>query len=103
MDNTAMPLVSDLYDRAMAYRAATIAKSYSYQKLKPRLQRVIAAIIRELLAARPQDSEPAWSNVSISRTRSSEIGINEEILQNLLDGLTQQGLSSGSLDTRALH
>jgi hypothetical protein len=55
------------------------------------------------LAARPQDSEPAWSNVSISRTRSSEIGINEEILQNLLDGLTQQGLSSGSLDTRALH
>ena len=58
VSDTAMPLVSDLYDRAMAYRAATIAKSYSYQKLKPRLQRVIAAIIRELLAARPQDSEP---------------------------------------------
>jgi hypothetical protein len=92
VNDTAMPLVSDLYDRAMTYRAATIAKSYSYQKSKPRLQRVIAAILRELLAARPQDSEPAWSNVSISRTRASEIGINEEILQNLLDGLEQHGL-----------
>jgi len=90
--STAMPLVNDLYNRVMAYRATTIAKSNSYQKLKPRLQRVIAAIVRELLAAQPQDSEGAWLNVSISRTRASEIGINVEILQNVLEGLMQYGL-----------
>jgi hypothetical protein len=87
----AMPLVADLYDQAMAYRAATIAKSYSYQKLKPRLQRVIAAIIQGLLAAQPRGTGADWSNISISRTRASDTGINEEILQNLLEGLTQYG------------
>jgi hypothetical protein len=91
ISETAVPLVADLYDQAMAYRAATIAKSYRYQKLKPRLQSVIAAIIQGLLAAQTRGTGADWSSISISRTRASENGINEEILQNLLEGLTQYG------------
>jgi hypothetical protein len=91
ISDAAMAVVSVLYDKAMAYRAATIARTNKYQKLKPRLQRVIGAIVRALLEERHRKETPGWVKVSISRVRSSQVGINVEVFQNLLAALEHNG------------
>jgi hypothetical protein len=91
ISDAAMAVVSILYDKAMAYRAATIAQTNKYQKLKPRLQRVIGAIVRALLEERHRKESPGWVKVSISRVRSSQVGINVEVFQNLLAALEHNG------------
>jgi hypothetical protein len=75
----------------MAYRAGTIARTNKYQKLKPRLQRVIGPIVRALLEERHRKETPGWVKVSTSRVRSSQIGINVEVFQNLLAALEHDG------------
>jgi hypothetical protein len=88
----ARAVVSVLYERAMTYRAATIAKSNNqYSKLKPRLQSVIGAIMRELICARHKDGGAGWLRVSTSRIRASQIGINADVFRNLLDALEKEG------------
>jgi hypothetical protein len=89
----ALAVVSVLYGRAMTYRAATIAKSNNqYSKLKPRLQSVIGAILRELISERHKDVGGArWLKVSTSRIRASQIGINADVFRNLLDALEKDG------------
>jgi hypothetical protein len=89
--DAALAVVSVLYDKAMTYRAATIAKSNQYQKLKPRLQSVIGAIVRELLGERHRSEGSGWLKVSTSRVRASQIGINVEVFRNLLDALEHDG------------
>jgi 23S rRNA pseudoU1915 N3-methylase RlmH len=91
MSDAAMEVVSVLYHKAMAYRAATIARTNKYQKLKPRLQRVIGAIVRALLDERHRKESPGWVKVSMSRVRSSQFGINAEVFQNLLAALEHDG------------
>jgi hypothetical protein len=91
ISDAAMAVVSVLYDKAMAYRAATIARTNKYQKLKPRLQRVIGAIVRALLEERHRKETRGWVKVSISRVRSSQVGINVEVFQNLLAALEHNG------------
>jgi hypothetical protein len=88
----ARAVVSVLYERAMTYRAATIAKSNNqYSKLKPRLQSVIGAILRELIGERHKDGGAGWLRVSTSRIRASQIGINADVFRNLLDALEKDG------------
>jgi hypothetical protein len=89
--DAALAVVSVLYDKAMIYRAMTIAKSNRYQKLKPRLQSVIGAIVRELLGERHRSKGSAWLKVSTSRVRATQIGINVEVFRNLLDALEHDG------------
>ena len=91
INEMATPLVEVLYNRLTAYRAITIAKSNKYKTIKPRFEKVIAAIVRELLIAPSQNEAFVWVQVSISRVRSSQIGINTEIFQNLIDGLCENG------------
>lgn len=88
----ARAVVSVLYERAMTYRAATIAKSNNqYSKLKPRLQSVIGAIVRELLGERDRSEGSGWLQISTSRIRASQVGINADVFRNLLDGLEKDG------------
>jgi hypothetical protein len=91
ISDAAMEVVSVLYHKAMAYRAATIAGTNKYQKLKPRLQRVIGAIVRALLDEHHRKESPGWVKVSMSRVRSSQVGINAEVFQNLLAALEHDG------------
>lgn len=90
ISDAAMAAVNVLYSQASAYRTATVAKSYTYQKLKPRLQRVIGAIVRELLSSH-RERNLEWVKVSVNRVRASQIGVSEEVLQNLLDALEHSG------------
>jgi hypothetical protein len=88
----AQAVVSVLYERAMTYRAATIAKSNNqYSKLKPRLQSVIGAILRELIGECVKDGGAGWLKVSTSRIRASQVGINADVFRNLLDALEHDG------------
>jgi hypothetical protein len=89
--DAALAVVSVLYEKAMAYRAETIAQSNRYQKLKPRLQSVIGAIVRELLGERHRSQGSGWLKVSTSRVRASRVGINVEVFRNLLDALEHDG------------
>jgi hypothetical protein len=91
ISETAMPLVNILYDQLTAYRAVTFAKSNKYKKLKPRFEKVIAAIVRELLIAPSHKGAFAWVQVSMRRIRSSQIGINADLFHNLMDGLCENG------------
>jgi hypothetical protein len=89
--DAALAVVRVLYEKAMIYRAATIAKSNRYQKLKPRLQSVIATIVRELLGERHRSEDSGWLKVSTSRVRASQIGISIDVFRNLLDALEHDG------------
>jgi hypothetical protein len=89
--DAALAVVRVLYEKAMTYRAATIAKSNRYQKLKPRLQSVIGTIVRELLGERHRSEGSGWLKVSTSRVRASQIGINVDVFRNLLDALEHDG------------
>jgi hypothetical protein len=89
--HAALAVVNELYEKVMAYRAETIAKSNRYQKLKPRLQSVIGAIVRELIGERHKDGGAGWLSVSTSRIRASQIGINADVFRNLLDALEKDG------------
>ncbi len=91
IDPSALPIIHELYDRIMAHRAATIAKTYSYQKLKPRIERVIAALVRDLLLLHFYRGTTDWIKVSTRQARSSEIGVNADIVRNLLDALMENG------------
>jgi hypothetical protein len=87
----ARPLLNILYDRLTLHRAATIAATNEYRKIKPRFERVIAAIVRELLIAPSEDGVFAWVQVSTRRIRSSDLGINTDVFRNLIDGLAENG------------
>ena len=91
ISETAMPLVNILYEQLTAYRAVTFAKSNTYKKLKPRFEKVIAAIVRELLVAPSRKGAVAWVRVSVRRIRSSQTGINTDLFYNLMDGLCENG------------
>jgi hypothetical protein len=92
ISDAATAVVSVLYDKAMAYRAETIAKKNKQQKLKLGSQRVIGAIIRELLLGERNRKESlGWVKVPVSRVRASQIGINREALENLLAALECEG------------
>jgi hypothetical protein len=91
IDPGALPIIHELYDRIVAHRAATIAKTYSYRKLKPRIEGVIAAIVRDLLLLHFHPGTTDWIRVSTRQARSSEIGVNEDIVRNLLDALKENG------------
>jgi hypothetical protein len=88
----ARAVVSVLYEGAMTYRAATIAKSNNqYSKLRPRLQSVIGAILRGLIGEHNKDGGAGWLRVSTSRIRASQVGINADVFRNLLDALEKDG------------
>jgi hypothetical protein len=91
MSDAAIAVVNVLYDKAMIFRAATIAKSYTYQTLKPRLQRVLGAIVRELICECHQSETAGWLKVSTSGVRASKVGINADTFRNLLVALEQEG------------
>jgi hypothetical protein len=91
ISNAAMGVVTVLYESATTFRAATIAKHNTYQKLKPRLQHVIGAIIRELVLERHRNGPNAWVTISVSRVRSEDVGISQALFQNLLEGFEQGG------------
>jgi hypothetical protein len=91
ISDAAMAVVSVLYESATAFRAATIAKHNAYKKMKPRLQQVIGAIIRELLRERNRNGPNGWVKVSISRVRSAEVGISQAVFRTLLAGFEHEG------------
>ena len=90
MSDAAMAVVNVLYDKAMTFRAATIARSYTYQTLKPRLLRVLGAIVRELIRECHQSETAGWLKVSTSGVRASKVGINADTFRNLLAALEQE-------------
>jgi hypothetical protein len=88
---SAMPVVEILYRSAMKYRSMTVAKNNAYVTLRPRLERVIGAIVRELLIAPRSENAREWIRISVKKARSSKIGVNTDILSNLIDALEVSG------------
>jgi hypothetical protein len=91
ISDAAMAVVNDLYDKVMTFRAATIAKRYTYRTLKPRLQTVLGAIVRELICETQQSEIVGWLKVSTSGVRASQVGINADTFRTLLAALEQEG------------
>ena len=91
IDQSALPIIHELYARVSAHRAATVAKTYTYQAMRPRVERVIAAIVRDLVLLRFGPGTTGWIKVCPRQARSSSIGVSVDVVRNLLEALAANG------------
>jgi hypothetical protein len=81
-------VIQDLWDKLKNDTA--IVKRREPSSLRPEVQCIIGAIVREAITS--CDTDKAWARVAISRVRAEDAGVDSGVFRNLLGALQRQGL-----------